>query len=45
MLSTDGHGLYDTSLTKESDIARQNSGNYEEIFKFEEVLLGGKMKR
>jgi len=45
VLSTDGHGLYDTSLTKESDIARQNSGNYEEIFKFEEVLLGGKMKR
>ena len=45
VLSTDGHGLYDTSLQVEDYIASKVSKYYKIIPSLEEKLIEGKMKR
>lgn len=45
VLSTDGHGLYDTNLEKEDRIAKENSRYYQVILEIEKEILGRKMKR
>ena len=45
VLSTDGHGLYDTSLQIEDYIASKVSKYYEMIPSLEDEIIEGKMKR
>ena len=45
VLSTDGHGLYDTNLVTEDRIANENSDFYQRIIDFEKTLLDRKMRR
>ena len=45
VISTDGHGLYDTSLQVEDYIASEVSESYEKIPMLEEKIIEGKMKR
>ena len=45
VLSTDGHGLYDTTLEEEDHIASENSKYYQFITRIEEKIIDRKKKR
>lgn len=45
VISTDGHGLYDTNITQEDYIAQTISKYYEKIAQTDTAVLEGKMKR
>ncbi len=45
VLSTDGHGLYDTNIKNEDFIAYKVSHNYDNIARIDDYILEGKIKK